>query len=250
MPAWLKRNTFRLIALAIVAGLVLEARHALMGIHPANRSTVQRVTLLNPRSEPPRRPPAPEVKPPPMEQPRPAEPRPELSQPFQKFEDFAPGGDEGPPGPRDDLLGLDTEGAGAGDSFGLVGKRGGQDITSLGNAAGHGGTGGGGGHGTGHGGAMARFAPYAISLKDLMASELNRHGNLRSANYDAIVAVWIDPDGRIKRVVVTKSTGMPQIDEEIHRVLATAPILTRPPPEDMPQPVDLRIVSRGAVAGD
>lgn len=242
MPAWLKHMPIRLAVLAVIATMVLVARHYVLNLHP-QRSDVQRITLLG--APEPRRPePAPEIKPPP-EQPQPDVPQPAE---FSKFEDYAPGVSQdtgnGPHGPTDNNLGLDTKGGPGSDAFGLVGKPGGQDITTLGNAT-IGGAGTGGNNGRGAGGPMAKFAGYAETVKQSMTAELNRHSNLRLANYDATIMVWIDPTGRIKRVSFAQSTGMANIDEAIRSALSAAPALSAPP-SDMPQPLDLRIESNGA----
>ncbi len=247
--ARLKQVSFHLLSLVVIVALVLAARHYMLNLQPP-RSSVQRVTLLNP--EQPKRPPPPaEVKAPEPQQAAPQAPEPPQ---FYKYDEYAAGGDSGPgngkaTGPSSDLLGLDTTGGAGSDSYGLVGKRGGQDITTLGptpTTLGSGGGGGGGGHG--QGGAMAKFAGYATMLKDLLTAELNRHDNLRVENYDAIIQVWVDADGRIKRIGLAKSTGMAKMDADLRAALAATPPLSTSPPADMPQPINLRITSQGAVA--
>lgn len=236
MPEWVKRNLVRLAVLVPLAVVFILVRNYVTHVRPEGHVSTQRVTLMNqPKAEAPK-PPPPEPKEV-VREPKPQDP----SQPFQKFEDYGPG-DDSPQGPRDDNLGLDTEGAGSGDSYGLVGKRGAQDITTLGPAT----VGGQGPQGRGHGGAMAKFAGYATMVKNSMASELNRHDSLRTANYDAVVMVWIDEDGRIKRIKLAKSTGIAKMDEDLREALSGMPALSLPPPSEMPQPIDLRIVSKGA----
>lgn len=245
----LKQTSFHLIALIIVTALVLGARHYMLNLQPP-RSNVQRITLLNPE-EPKRPPPPAEIKAPEAQQIAPPPPEPPQ---FYKYDEYAAGGDSGSgngkaTGPSSDLLGLDTTGGAGSDSYGLVGKRGGQDITTLGPNPTYGvvgGTGGGGGHG--QGGAMAKFAGYATLLKDALQTELNRHDNLRTENYDAIIQVWVDADGRIKRIGLAKSTGLAKMDSDLRAALSAAPALATSPPADMPQPINLRITSQGAVA--
>jgi TonB family protein len=243
MPARLTRILIRMAAVAVAAGIVLELRHYVLDVRPPSRSNVQRVTVINPRPEPQVR------REPEAKQPEPsAEPSAEIA-PFFKFDDYAPGpasaADDGPPGPLDDALGLDTAGhAGSSDSYGLVGKRGGRDITTIGSLP-IGSGGGGGPTGHGQGGPMAKFAGYAALLKDAVLSELNRHGELRVANYETTVMLWIGSDGRVKRASVSKSSGLAKMDRGIQDVLLTAQTLS--PPPDMPQPVHLRIVSQGAM---
>ncbi len=241
MPVWLKRMLIRLAVLLPVAVLVYEARHYVLSVHPRSRSNVQRVTVLNqPKPTPPPKPaPEPEVRQPIAEQ-KPSD----VKQQFFKFDDYGPG-DDSPPGPRDDMLGVDAAGGAGSDAFGLIGKRGGQDITTIGSATiGAGGRPG--AHGHGDGGPMARFAAYATTLEGALTAEINSHADLRTADYTATLMVWMTPEGRIKRVRLSKSTGMATMDDGLRHMLMTTPRQFQPPPSDMPQPVDLKIVAKGA----
>jgi protein TonB len=240
----------RFAVLLPIAGLVYEARHAMLSVRPLGPDA-QRVTLLDQPKREVAKPPEPEVKPPETE-PVPTE----TKQPFMKFDDSAaasdPGpdraGDKGPPPPSSDTLGLDAKGGPGSDAFGLASKRGGRDITTLGSDGQNGTSSGPGGHGQGE--PMAKFAGYAFRLRDSVTARLNARAELRVANYDAVIEIWIDPDGGIKRVALAKSTGIARIDEAIRQTVQRLPKLTLPTPPDMPQPVDLRIVSKGASGYD
>jgi protein TonB len=249
MLTFLKRNLVRILALTVAIVVVLQARHYFLGVHTSQRNEAQRVTLVSPRPEPPKRPPEPDPKPP---DPSAAEPPPTATSEFFKFDDYAPA-DASPPSPgsgpgglRDDLLGLDATGRGGADSYGLVGKRGGHEITTLGNATVGPGTGGGGPVGQGSGGPMAKFAAFGLMLKDHITNELNRHNEIRRSNYEVEVTVFIAHDGHISRVGIVKPTGVPSLDDKIRKVLGDAAAMAVTPPPDMPQPVRLRISSRGA----
>lgn len=245
IPSWLKRTAIRLAALLPVAFAIYQVRHYVLTVHPSASDT-QRITLLNQPAPQEPKPPEPEVKQP---EPEPETLPTETKQQFFKFEDYAPGNpggaDKGPPGPSSDTLGLDTEGGPGSDAFGLAAKRGGRDITTLGSDTGNG-SGGGGPSGQGEGGPMAKFAGYAYNLRDTVTAALNAHAELRVANYDAIVQIWIDPNGGVKRVALAKSTDIPKIDDDIRRAIERLPKLSIATPPDMPQPVDMRIVSKGA----
>jgi periplasmic protein TonB len=129
------RNLVRLLVALVVAVLVFEARRYVLGVHPHGRTEVQHVALVNPRPEPPRRPPEPEKQPKETET-AVAEPQPNISTEFFKFDDYAPADTppapgSGPGGLHDDMLGVDALGKGGADSYGIIGKRGGRDITAL-----------------------------------------------------------------------------------------------------------------------
>lgn len=242
----MKKNLIRIVILLVVVVLVLGARHYVLGVHPRGHLEQQRVALISPRPEPQRREPEPEPKP--KEEQAVVEPQPNLTNEFFKFDDYAPA--DTPPSPgnggglQDDNLGVDATGRGGPDSFGLVGKHGGRDITTLGNATvGPGSGGGGSGHGTG--GPMAKFAAYGMMLKDFLTTELNRHNDLRTANYEVVVTLVITHDGRIMKAGIEKSTGVPQMDEAIRAALIAAPAMAMFPPGEMPQPVHVKISSEG-----
>ena len=242
----MKTNLIRILVLLAVVALVLGARHYVLGVHPRGHLDAQHVALINPRPEPPRR--APEPAPKQKEEQAVVEPQPNLTTEFFKVDDYAPA--DTPPSPgspgglHDDMLGVDATGRGGPDSFGLVGKRGGRDITTLGTATvGPGSGGGGSGHGTG--GPMAKFAAYGMMLKEFLTSELNKHTDLRTANYDVVVTIVIAHDGRITKAGIEKSTGVPQMDEAIRAALVAVPAMAMFPPGEMPQPVHVKISSEG-----
>lgn len=83
-------------------------------------------------------------------------------------------------------------------------------------------------------------------MADLVKSELNRRAELRVANYDTVLMLWVGSDGRIRRVSTAKSTGIAKMDQGIRDALTAAPATATPPPPDMPQPVHLKITSTGA----
>jgi protein TonB len=130
--------------------------------------------------------------------------------------------DEAPPGEQ---LGLDAEGVAGGDAFGLAARKGGSDII-----------GGGGG---------AAFAFYTGLLKEGILDALSDDERVRKGNYKLTVRIWVAPDGRVERIALVDSTGNPQIDAAVEQALGKLRRVREAPPLEMPQPVTLRIVSRG-----
>jgi protein TonB len=130
--------------------------------------------------------------------------------------------DAPPPGPD---LGLDAAGGAGSDSFGLVGKKGGQGLIS------------------GNGGGNAHLW-YAGLIKKEVQGLLNEHRDVRRNKYTVVVRVWVEPDGRISQADLQGTTGDPSVDRALRSALMTARRLDQPPPHDMPQPVRLRITSR------
>ncbi len=121
-------------------------------------------------------------------------------------------------------LGLDTEGGAGGDGFGLVGRKGGRDLLATGGSA---------------------FAWYAGLLKNEILDQLGDEKQARSGQYAVVVRVWVRDDGTIERVKVAQSSGSPERDRAIEAALGRIARVSQAPPADMPEPISLRIVSRG-----
>src|SRR5262249_41941646 len=119
VPRWLRGAGVVLGLLACVAGLVYVVRSLLNAPVPDARKA-QRITLVTTAPPPPPKPPE---KPPDPPKPREVvkidQPKPQEAPPKPQ-ESAAP-----PPGP----LGLDAQGSGPGDGFGLAARPGGRDIT-------------------------------------------------------------------------------------------------------------------------
>lgn len=222
--AWL----IRLLVLAVAVGAGLYARRHFISdnAHPHNR--VQRIALVNPqRAAPPK-----EDKPkeePPKEMDL-AKPQLSLDEPAEA----APAGEK----PRDDQLGVDADGEGAGDGFGLMSKRGGRDITTLGG-------GGTGGTGSGAGNSLSRFnlGAYGGLVRQRLQQELSAVAALRQQDYVAEASIWIDARGRIERVELLRASGFADIDSALRGAFAKMPLLPEPP-AGMPQPLRLRVTAR------
>lgn len=198
---------------AIVLAVVLALAHFIRGVEkPADtpkREVPQVVKIIRPP-------------PPPPEEPPPPPPEEKVEEPLPQ-EDIEPEPvDEAPPGEQ---LGLDAEGVAGGDAFGLAARRGGSDII-----------GGGGG---------AAFARYTGLIKDGILDALAADERVRKGSYRLTVRVWLAHDGRVERILLADTTGDRELDSAIEQALARVGRVREGPPIEMPQPVTLRIVSRG-----
>lgn len=239
MEQWQLRTFNRGMSLLVLVSLVLIGRHYLLGVHPNAHPKVQRITLMNrPRPEAEKKP-EPEVKAP-EPQVKPIEPKQWNLKPHEYS--LNEGGPPGPKSPIDDNLGVDASGAAGADSFGLVGKPGGQDVTTLGGISGQMGT----GHGSGPGDPMAKYAIYATQMGEELQAEINKHQDLRTSNYKVIVMVWVESTGLVQKAVIAKSSGDTRIDNALRNLIVNRLHFSKLPPADMPQPIGLSITSSGA----
>lgn len=174
---------------------------------------IQVVDIVRPPPPPPKEeepPPPPEMEEEELDLPEP-EPMPEL----------ADANDEPPPG---DQLGLDADGVAGSDGFGLVSNRGGRGLLSAG------------------GGSAYRY--YATRLKDELLSALSQIEEFRRMGYSIDIRLWVDDAGAVERAALAGTTGNAQIDSRLEQLLSSATAPVGRPPEGMPQPVRLRLVSR------
>lgn len=181
------------------------------GVQAPVQPEVQQISVVMP---PPPPPPPPEVEPPPepeMEEVEVPEPEPE---PVEQAES-----DEPPPG---EDLGLDADGVAGSDAFGLKARRGGRGLIG--------------------GGDIHKW--YAgLVQKDLQAA-LAAIDEVRRGRYSVVLKIWLSSDGRIENSELVQGSGDSSIDQALTSALATGVRISREPPEDLPQPIRLRISSR------
>lgn len=190
-------------------GAIALVRNFLQSTPGQPKQVVQQIQLIRPPPPPPDLPPPP---PPPEE-------RVDVPDPPDK-PDPTPS-NEPPPGEQ---LGLDADGSAGGDAFGLAARKGGRDLLASGGSA---------------------YAWYAGLLKNEILDQLNSEKRARSGDYSVIVRVWVRNDGTVDRVRIVQSSGNRERDQAIEAALARMARLSQAPPADMPEPISLRIVSRG-----
>ena len=183
------------------------------------------VTLMKPPPPPKikEKPPEPEVeKKEEIIEPEQQEPEPE------PMEDQA--NDEPPPGNE---LGLDADGAGGSDGFGLKAKKGGRSLiggkysdSSL----------------------MRRYAWYTRIIQEELRKRINKYmegnGGVPDGNLKAIVQISLDKEGNVLDFLIEGSSGNDHMDEALKKTLALAKI-SEPPPQGMPKTLKLKISSKG-----
>lgn len=213
--AWAKLR-MRLLMLAVLAGGAFGAYQAFFA-SLGGEDFVQTVELIGP---------APPAKP---EEPPPPEPEPEeVDVPEVEMQADAP---EDPGPASDDRLGLDGDGGMGADAFGLLAKKGGRDITTL---SGDGGDG---------EGLSRELLLFVAGLRGEIERELSGYVDLRKRDYVAIVKLWIDSQGAVRRYEISQPPRQPDMAIALERALGSLRHLS-PPPGQLPQPIWLRIASR------
>lgn len=191
-------------------GAIALVRGFLQSTPGQPKQLVQQIQLMRPPPPPPDLPPPPP--PPPQE-------KVDIPDPRDK-PDPTPS-NEPPPGEQ---LGLDAEGSAGGDEFGLAARKGGRDLLAAGGSA---------------------YAWYAGLMKNEILEQLNSEKRARTGDYSVIVRVWVRNDGSVDHVRIVQSSGNRERDQAIEAALSRIARLSQAPPADMPEPISLRIVSRG-----
>ena len=211
----LKRQLPKIIGTLVVLGvgvfMVFVVRDFLDAPATAQKKGPQQITLLTPPPPPPpvEKPPEPEV----QEEVKLEEPETVEDLPEEATDEPPPGAD----------LGVDAEGGAGGDGFGLIGRKGGRGLLA---------------------GAGDPFVAYAMRVQKNIEDRLSNDTDTRRKAYSVVAKIWVSTNGRIERAELADSTGNQDVDSALERNLAALPPLAEAPPQDMPQPIRLRISSR------
>jgi protein TonB len=87
---------------------------------------------------------------------------------------------------------------------------------------------------------------FADRLQRHLSAELNRNRKLRERDYRVQVRLWLERDGSIQKAELAQSTGDAALDELLRQALLEARAMSEAPPENMPQPIRIRVTARGA----
>jgi len=82
-------------------------------------------------------------------------------------------------------------------------------------------------------------------LKDSILDTLSDDERIRRGNYQVTVRVWLASDGRVERIKLATTSGNRDLDSAIEQALGKLSKVREAPPLEMPQPITLKIVSRG-----
>lgn len=203
------------LLLLVVIGFIV---HFISNIKEKPEKKERKIQAISLTKPPPPPPPPPKVEKPPepeVEKIKEAEPEPEPEP------EPLPDVDQAPPGD----LGLDADGTAGSDGFGLVGRKGGNGLLG----------GGGGGN---------PYAWYGNIIKNDILDILSDKEELRRKGYTAVVKLWVEGDGSVKRFELVRGSNDAEIDDMLARLLGQYKRINETPPAGMEQPIKLKITSR------
>jgi protein TonB len=87
-------------------------------------------------------------------------------------------------------------------------------------------------------------ASYTRYLGTALQQSIQNDDRVNHLVFTADMEVWVDPDGRITRAAVLKTSGDQNIDQNLLAVLESMPALDEPPPATLPFPQRVRIEGR------
>lgn len=200
------RLLLSLVAIALFAVVALWIKSILPEAETTQKKRVQQITMITPPPPPPPPPQEPEVKEPEVQE--------EVIE--QEMEEALP--DEGPDESVGEDLGIDADGTAGGDSFGLVGKRGGRGVLGGG---------------------------YSQLLLAEVNKAIAKDKILKYLEYEAIITLWIEEDGSFERVTVKLLEGDEKIKKELERfLLVLGGTSKRKPIEESKDRFSMRISSK------
>ena len=211
---WLKRIVIALVAMIILGALGYGISSLMSGGAPMKKQ-VTTIKLI-PDTPPP--PPPPPPKEPPKEQPKPDAPK-EI-----KLEQPKP--IETPPAEQIKMEGAAGDGPSAFAAGAVNNDYKGGDVKTIGSDGG------------------AKFNWYAGIVKNQIEAALEKDKKLTEGQYKLIVSVWLKKNGDIEKLEWAQSDVNPAIEQAVKAALDNMPAMREPPPENMPQPIKLRITAR------
>ena len=90
----------------------------------------------------------------------------------------------------------------------------------------------------------AKFTWYASVVKNQIEDVLEKDKELSMAQYRLVVTVWLTQSGKIEKMEFSNVDASEDIQRAIRTTLENMPAMRDAPPQDMPQPIKLRIAAK------
>ncbi|MFL9609290.1 energy transducer TonB [Methylobacillus sp. Pita2] len=91
---------------------------------------------------------------------------------------------------------------------------------------------------------LAAYAWYTGKIKASIEAAIAEQKELAKEQYKIVVELWLAKDGQVERIELVNGSGDQKKDELLRQALRSVKRIPEPPPEDMPQPVKLRITAK------
>lgn len=95
-------------------------------------------------------------------------------------------------------------------------------------------------------GGTAQQGVYAGRLQRHLQEQLGRNRKLKESDYRVTLRVWLRRDGSVEKTELAQSTGSASLDELLKEALLQVGAMREAPPENMPQPIRIRVTARGS----
>ncbi|MCB5188719.1 TonB C-terminal domain-containing protein [Methylobacillus caricis] len=93
---------------------------------------------------------------------------------------------------------------------------------------------------------LSAYAWYTSKIKRQIEDAIASQPGLAREQYKLVVSLWLDKDGRVEKLELQSSTGDQKKDDMLRKALQSITRIADAPPDDMPQPVKLRITAKSA----
>lgn len=207
LKKWLPKVGAGTLVMLLAVGVAALVNN-MSGTAPPSEPFVQQISIIRPPPPPP---------PPKIDEPEPKvedikldEPEPEIADDLSDLDEAL--GEE---------LGLDADGVSGSDQFGLLAKRGGRSLIGG-----------------------DPFAWYGSLIQRELQRLLANRDRIRRGDYSVIVSIWLGKNGEIEDSELVSGTNDPKMDAALRDALSSGIRISRSPPDDLPQPIRLRITSR------
>lgn len=91
---------------------------------------------------------------------------------------------------------------------------------------------------------LSAYAWYTSKIKASIEAAIAEQKDLAREQYKVVVELWLAKDGRVERIELVSGSGEQAKDELLRQALRSVTRISEAPPEDMPQPVRLRITAK------
>lgn len=91
---------------------------------------------------------------------------------------------------------------------------------------------------------LAAYAWYTGKIKASIEAAIAEQKELAKEQYKIVVELWLAKDGQVERIELVSGSGEQKKDELLRQALRSVKRMPEAPPEDMPQPVKLRITAK------